>query len=100
MEDAAPSSGHVPVAKDDVLGADIMNLYCQCGHPIVVTATWVGDDISIKLHDGNIGDMRDDILACPHCGSGVNLGELRPRPPRTAHWFVRDNEDDLSERTG
>jgi hypothetical protein len=72
----------------------MMHLFCQCGYPISATATWEGEDLRIRLHDGMEADAGRSIMACPQCGQSLQLGDLKPRPLHQHHtdWFMSDGE--------
>jgi hypothetical protein len=78
----------------------MLHLFCHCGYPIIASARWDGNDFCIHLHDGYEGDLSKSILACPECGAGMRLGELRPRPRHTNHWFTWSTENDRDVRLG
>jgi hypothetical protein len=69
-----------------------MELYCQCGYPIVVAAHWTGDDYILSLHDARYGKESDEIQRCPQCGKELQPGDLEPFPPMGRPWPRLDAE--------
>jgi hypothetical protein len=59
-----------------------MKLYCQCGYPLMVVATWNGHDYPLSLRDSSLGKDSDPITSCPACGRAIDLADLDmlPRP--------------------
>jgi len=60
-----------------------MKLYCQCGYPLMVVATWNGHDYPLSLRDSSLGKDSDPITFCPACGRAIDPADLDmlPRPP-------------------
>ncbi len=63
-----------------------MDLYCQCGNPILVAAHWDGDDYHLTLHDSALGRYSDAITRCPRCGRDITLDDLSQFRPFAALW--------------
>jgi hypothetical protein len=78
-----------------------MHLYCQCGYPVLVTASWDGHDYHLILRDGKRGKHAPPIIECPHYGRRLSLRMLELHPPSNLPsnllWWP-DQKD--SERAG
>ena len=67
-----------------------MYLYCRCGHPLLVTATWTGMDYFLVLRDGQRGKGSPPMTHCPQCGQGLAPEDMEQHPPSVLRWHPKE----------
>jgi hypothetical protein len=80
-----------------------MKLYCQCGYPLMVVATWNGHDYPLSLRDSSLGKDSDPITSCPACGRAIDPADLnllpRPQVDELEQRRVRERRSHRARRT-